>query len=164
MRFSFSFEFTWEIRASIPRGFTELWTEIVVLSWLLPEVAFPPALEFLQFVCIRFPFQGWWHSPSSLGSSGITRNGDSRPWLKIFTSLMRPGLAASFSQVMNELLVRVFGEQAFLFFLPTQFYSHCIWVKLLPEIELGILRLGLWKKKKKKVLIGKEELPIEQTS
>ena len=45
----------------------------------LPEVAFPPALEFLQFVCIRFPFQGWWHSPSSLGSSGITRNGDSRP-------------------------------------------------------------------------------------
>lgn len=98
-------------------------------------------------VCTLYPFQGWWHGPSSLGSSGITRNGDSGLWLKIFTSVMCPGLAASFSQVMNELLVSVFGEQAFLFFLPTHLYSHFLWVKLLPEVELGILRLGLWIKK-----------------
>lgn len=50
----------------------------------------------------------------------------------------------------------------FPFLSPAHLYSHFLWVKFLPEVELGILRLDLWGKKK--VLIGKEELPVEQTS
>ena len=33
------------------------------------------------------------------------------------------------------------------FFLPTHFYSHFLSVKLLPKVEMAILRLGLWKQK-----------------
>lgn len=34
----------------------------------------------------------------------------------------------------------------FIFFLPTHLYSHFLPVKLLPDVESSVLRLGLWEK------------------
>lgn len=130
--------------------------------WLLPEGAFPPALEFLQFVCIRFPFQGWWHGPSR--HWGVPAS--LKWWLRAVTQkYLLPHVCpghANFSQVMNELLVSEFRRAGFPFLSPHPPYSLSSELNFCLRLNWVFKNSSLKKKKKKKFWLVKTYFPLSK--